>query len=339
VRWSAFAVVAVEPKLLRADIDANAYVARLTTCAVLATNSRMGSREDFWSGLKTRAKTDHEMLDAQMELLDQLLGPKHWLSVGAYKEDLVRDLLRRRLPERYKVGHGFVCSPLGISRQIDVLVWDRMSYRPIIETGEFVVLSVEKCLVACSVKGNLSATALRESIDNLDSVERHWEALGRVDIRRPCTAIFGFKKPDFDILSTLRRGYLSPKRSIPFSERLSPTFTGSSPWNDGSWVNAIVALDEGLYQAWPWQMHYEDGGDTEHVTYSLTVLPKHVALAFADLVREHLDDDVQQHWTTIATPTGIDEAVAIPSIPKNRIAKRLGRLDGNALKRVLAKTR
>ena len=49
-------------------------------------------------------------LQAKKKRLDEIIGDSHWLSVGTYKENILRNMLRNRLPARFEIGSGFVLS-------------------------------------------------------------------------------------------------------------------------------------------------------------------------------------------------------------------------------------
>ena len=78
----------------------------------------------------------HESIGAEFVLVKQrvesLIGSRHWPTDGAHKETVLRNVLRRHLPENLRVGTGFVCFPKtdeygagaekDTSFQIDVLI-------------------------------------------------------------------------------------------------------------------------------------------------------------------------------------------------------------------------
>ena len=47
-------------------------------------------------------------LEAQVNRLDEIIGRDHWLSVGEYKEKLIRSAIRKILPRKYSVSSGFI---------------------------------------------------------------------------------------------------------------------------------------------------------------------------------------------------------------------------------------
>jgi len=50
---------------------------------------------------------------------------QHWPTDGAHREEVLRTILRERLPARFSVEKGFVVAPEGTSGQIDILIVDR----------------------------------------------------------------------------------------------------------------------------------------------------------------------------------------------------------------------
>jgi hypothetical protein len=53
-------------------------------------------------------------LRAKVARLDDLIGRSHWLSVGTYKENLVRSILTNKLPRQYEISSELLsCLPAG----------------------------------------------------------------------------------------------------------------------------------------------------------------------------------------------------------------------------------
>ena len=195
-------------------------------------------------------------LVAKRARLDQLIGEKHWLTVGTYKEALVRGLLRERLPRRLEVGTGFVVARDGekreMSRQLDVLVWDSSEHMPLFRDGEFVVIVPEACVAAIEVKGNLTKTELRDAIENLDSIARCFAATfgaGTAPPSPPMRAILGFKAHKAVHVPTILldelQTYYSRDTRIPLANRLAYS---REQFNDAwslPWINSVVVLGQG----------------------------------------------------------------------------------------------
>src|SRR5579859_3211566 len=106
-------------------------------------------------------------LRAVQNRVRQLIGDAHWPSDGAWKESVLRAVLRRYLPPSFTVGSGFVLTETGISRQIDILVCDDSA--PILfRDGDFLVSTAECVRAAVEVKTSLTAAKLNEALDKLN---------------------------------------------------------------------------------------------------------------------------------------------------------------------------
>jgi len=97
-----------------------------------------------------------------------LIGDRHQPTKGSYLESLLRRLLRRVLPARYRVSTGFIYrwddEP---SRQIDVLIWDAQEHSSLLEEGELVVLPLDAVTAIIEVKSCLNAGELRSALSLL----------------------------------------------------------------------------------------------------------------------------------------------------------------------------
>lgn len=110
---------------------------------------------------------------SKVSRLDELIGRDHWLSVGNYKESILRSLISNILPRRYEVSTGFILASdregkLIKSRQIDIIIWDSTNYAPIFRDGDFVIVPPESCSAVIEVKGKLTAKELKKSLLNID---------------------------------------------------------------------------------------------------------------------------------------------------------------------------
>lgn len=134
----------------------------------------MADTEDFKRIISEYQLTYGDELQAKLRRLDGIIGDRHWLSVGTYKENLVKSVLGNRIPKKYEVGTGFVLTYRDgkrvLSRQIDVLIWDSEDHSPLFRDGDFVVVPPESCMAAIEIKSTLTSTDLSESLKNLDSL-------------------------------------------------------------------------------------------------------------------------------------------------------------------------
>lgn len=91
----------------------------------------------------------------------------HSGTVGTYRENLLQNVLRKHLPERYHVATGFI---YGCPRQIDILIYDRLEYAPLFREGELVVVPPNAVRAVIEVKTTLTAEELKESLQLLSAV-------------------------------------------------------------------------------------------------------------------------------------------------------------------------
>ncbi|MBF7141339.1 MULTISPECIES: DUF6602 domain-containing protein [Pseudomonas] len=91
----------------------------------------------------------------------------HSGTVGTYRENLLQNVLRKNLPERYHVATGFI---YGCSRQLDVVIYDRLEYAPLFREGDLVVVPPNAVRAVIEVKTGLTANELRESLHLLSGV-------------------------------------------------------------------------------------------------------------------------------------------------------------------------
>lgn len=110
-----------------------------------------------------------------MSRLDKLIGSNHWLSVGTYKETLLKKALRRVVPQKYSIDSGFVVAAdkdgrVIRSTQTDILIWDSANYSPLYRDDDFVLIPPEACKVMIEVKGVLTPDRLRKTLSNFDQM-------------------------------------------------------------------------------------------------------------------------------------------------------------------------
>ena len=144
-------------------------------------------------------------LNSTIDRIDYLIGNEHLPTKGSYREILLRRLLRRVLPGRYRVSTGFVYrwgEPP--SRQIDILVWDAHNHSALLEEGELVVLTADAVAAMIEVKSVLSPAELRDALGLLNpdwlTYWRHTAATSTSGLSQqvpdvPYRGIFAFAAP------------------------------------------------------------------------------------------------------------------------------------------------
>jgi len=107
---------------------------------------------------------------------------RHWGTVGANSEEALRYLLGRFLPDRYMVSSGIIVDPERVvdfdpkndpsSRQVDVLVYDRMLNAPLVEYGGLTVLVPEAVTFAIECKDSKSYDDVWIALRNIQSARQ-----------------------------------------------------------------------------------------------------------------------------------------------------------------------
>lgn len=136
-----------------------------------------------------------ERFALQIDWLGQLLRDAHHPSLGEYKERLLRNVIADSLPAQYGVGTGFVLFPTQqmrdrdekrnqnpvelppheLSRQLDVIVYDRSTYPTVFQDDDFVVLRPEAVRAIVEVKGSLSHRGVDDAMDLLLDFGQKWK--------------------------------------------------------------------------------------------------------------------------------------------------------------------
>jgi hypothetical protein len=110
-------------------------------------------------------------ITAVKDRVQNLIGKAHWPTVGAWKETVLRSILRRHLPPSLQIGSGFVMSEEGQSNQIDVLIYDD-SGPVLFRDGDLVIVTPDVVRAAIEVKTRIRPADLREVIAKLDATAR-----------------------------------------------------------------------------------------------------------------------------------------------------------------------
>ena len=137
-------------------------------------------------------------LKVQSDRIGKIIG--HNATDGAYREELLRGLLRTHLPERYHVATGFM---FGSPRQIDILIYDRVDYAPYFRSGDLVVVDPEAVRATIEVKTKLDTTHLRSALG-----QAHGTRFAPIDDKAVFQGVFGYNGiGDADLIEALRGFY------------------------------------------------------------------------------------------------------------------------------------
>jgi hypothetical protein len=164
---------------------------------------------DEW--FRLLASWSQELLSAT-DRIHFFIGERHQPTKGGYREALLRRLLRRVLPDRFRVSTGFIYrwnEPP--SRQLDVVIWDAQNHSALLEEGEFAILTAESVAAVVEVKSILSAAEMRASLELLSPnwwvnwryrPEDSTVGLPQQATNVPFRAIFGYGTPHKDADAT-----------------------------------------------------------------------------------------------------------------------------------------
>jgi hypothetical protein len=99
----------------------------------------------------------------------------HWGEDGRYKEAVLKTIIQRFLPEKYKIGTGFVVRQTRqrgnheSSSQIDLLIYDT-SYPVLFRESDFVIVTPDAVQGIVEVKANVKNQGLERTINKSNEV-------------------------------------------------------------------------------------------------------------------------------------------------------------------------
>ena len=142
----------------------------------------------------------------------------HGQTVGNYREHILRGLLKKYIPSKFSVATGFI---EGLSRQIDIIIYDSFNHSPTFIEGDLVVVRQEAVRALIEVKSDLTTAKLQEAL-------QFFYDLTRPGIYKPelpiFKGIFAFDTPYTDaksIAKCIRDFYSEPY----FEEKVQKDFT------------------------------------------------------------------------------------------------------------------
>ncbi len=97
-----------------------------------------------------------------------LIGNANWGEDGRYKEAILRNVLKRFLPQNLSVATGFVVRDRVVSKQLDIIVYDN-NYPLLFSEGDFIITPPDNVKGIIEVKTSLNATQLEEVIEHFES--------------------------------------------------------------------------------------------------------------------------------------------------------------------------
>ena len=120
---------------------------------------------------KTTAKELLAIKDRVRHLID------HWGEDGRYKEAVLKSVIERFLPEKYRIGSGFVVRQTrqrgnhDASNQIDIIIYDT-KFPVLFKEGDFVIVTPDSVKAIIEVKANLKNQGIKKVIDKSNKIGR-----------------------------------------------------------------------------------------------------------------------------------------------------------------------
>lgn len=91
---------------------------------------------------------------------------------GMYREQIVKELLKPFLPEKFDIGTGFIITSKNrISTQCDLIIYDKEN-SPIIENAEQRFFPVECVVGVIEIKSNLSKSDFKKAVSKLSKIKK-----------------------------------------------------------------------------------------------------------------------------------------------------------------------
>jgi len=163
---------------------------------------------------------------------------QHNLSTGTANEVILREFLSKHASGNFEVSQGFICDPSekkSVSRQCDILVYNKNRYPVVYADGPIKVVWPESVAMVIEVKTTLFKKDIESALENVISAKRLNTNIAGL--------IFSYQSPS---LATVIRYLEAYPAWIP--GELAPT--------------AILLLDKGvIIHSWPWARHAEHDMD------------------------------------------------------------------------------
>lgn len=115
-----------------------------------------------------------ESITRELEIIKDrvrdLIGDRHWGEEGRFKEAVLKNILRKFLPNNISVGTGFIVDSNNgsdISRQLDIILYDNTC--PVLfSEGDFIITTKKNVKGIIEVKSRITATSLRDVIQQFE---------------------------------------------------------------------------------------------------------------------------------------------------------------------------
>lgn len=116
----------------------------------------------------------HRSVHAELESIKDRVRSlvRHWPTDGAFKEDILKLVLRRHLPESLMIARGFVVTQNDASTEIDILIVDREK-ATVFKADDLVIVTPDAVKAVIEVKTSLpSKGKINKAIKKLAAIKR-----------------------------------------------------------------------------------------------------------------------------------------------------------------------
>jgi len=142
-------------------------------------------------------------LRALQNRVRHFIADAHWLTDGEWKESVLKNFLRRNMPDVLGVGRGFIVHPNFTSPQIDIIIYD--ATKPVLfRDGDLVFVTPASVKAVIEVKTGLTSDTLKKALSRLADIS---EGLSHVSFAKKLTGLFVYDDlvaSDKIVLATLR---------------------------------------------------------------------------------------------------------------------------------------
>ncbi len=132
------------------------------------------TENNFINNVSFQESITHE-LDVIRNRVRNLIGSAHWGKEGEYKEVILKNILRKFLPNNLSIGTGFIVKNVStlpndniVSSQIDLIIYDNT--KPLLfKEGDFIITTASNVKGVIEVKTNIKVSEIKEIIGNIDN--------------------------------------------------------------------------------------------------------------------------------------------------------------------------
>ena len=164
---------------------------------------------------------------------------------GRFVESLVIEFLRKSLPTQLEVASGFVVSVKDMalrSGQIDILVYDKQKYAPVMKYGDAVVIHDRAVIAAISVKKNITRNEITSEFKSLSNIGA---ICGQNGQPKPYLAVFA--------LDIRERASFETTVEDAFNRIVAAHPERKQGWAGSELVNDLIVLNQFIIKKSDWK--------------------------------------------------------------------------------------